>query len=186
MNGSAAPAPAEARTLLDFWRAAGPGRWFKKDPAFDADFRRRFLDAHEAAARGELDSWSSTADGAVALVLLLDQFPRNAFRGSERMFATDARALALAQRALQQGFDGVVGADLRDFFYLPFMHSERLSDQERSVELAQAAGGKNLHWAVLHRDIIARFGRFPHRNVLLGRATTAQEQQFLDEGGFAG
>jgi uncharacterized protein (DUF924 family) len=177
---------AAAETLLAFWKAAGPERWFKKDPAFDGEFRDRFLEAHEAALRGDLDGWAGTAEGALALVLLLDQFPRNAFRGSPRMFATDARALQWAEQALQRRFDTAVEPALRNFFYLPFMHSERLRDQERAVELARNAGGENLRWAVLHRDIVARFGRFPHRNATLGRATTAEEQRFLDEGGFAG
>jgi uncharacterized protein (DUF924 family) len=186
VNGSGTPLAPEAQALLDFWRAAGPQRWFKKDAAFDATFRSRFLPVHEAAARGDLDAWNGTPEGALALLLLLDQFPRNAFRGSARMFATDARALAFARDALQRGLDALVDSDLRQFFHLPFMHSEDLHDQERSVELAGLAGGESLRYAILHRDIVQRFGRFPHRNAVLGRTTTPEEQQFLDEGGFAG
>jgi len=175
-----------ARDVTDFWRTAGPERWFAKNDAFDAEFRTRFLAAHEAAARGELDHWSHEPVGALALLVLLDQFPRNTFRGQARAFATDPKALAVAREAIEAGLDLQVEADLRRFFYLPFMHSESLADQERSVELNTALDANTQRFAVLHRDIIARFGRFPHRNKLLGRATTAQEQRFLDEGGFAG
>jgi uncharacterized protein (DUF924 family) len=184
VSAAAPTLPPQAQALLAFWRAAGPERWFKKDPAFDQAFRDQFLVAHEAVARGELDDWSESAEGLLALLLLLDQFPRNAFRGSPRMFETDAKALELANEALQRGFDKAVAPDLRNFFYLPYMHSERLADQDQAVKLT--AGGDNLRWAVLHRDIIARFGRFPHRNALLGRDTTRDEQEFLDQGGFAG
>ncbi len=183
-RSSALPQPAD---VVGFWRDAGPKRWFAKDDAFDADFRQRFLAAHEAAASGALDAWESTAEGALALLILLDQFPRNAFRGSARMFATDDRALAVAGRAVDAGVDAATEPALRPFLYMPFMHSEALSDQDRCVALAAGLpGGDTLRFAELHRDIIVRFGRFPHRNAVLGRATTAQEQRFLDEGGFAG
>ena len=172
--------------VLAFWRDAGPTRWFRKDAAFDEQFRDRFLGAHEAAAGGQLDPWTAMVDGALALLILLDQFPRNAFRGTPRMFATDARARAIAAHAVDAGFDTQVDADLRNFVYLPFMHSEQLPDQDRAVELTRALGDEPLRHALLHRDIIARFGRFPHRNAVLGRATTPQEQRFLDDGGFAG
>jgi len=175
-----------AGDVLSFWREAGPKRWFRKDEAFDADFRSRFLHCHEAAVRGDLDAWAADAQGALALLILLDQFPRNAFRGSARMFESDAKARPIAQAAVAAGFDAAVEADLRNFFYLPFMHSENLADQDRAVELTQALGDDPLRYAILHRDIIARFGRFPHRNAVLGRATTPEEQRFLDDGGFAG
>jgi uncharacterized protein (DUF924 family) len=172
--------------LLAFWREAGPQKWFRKDPVFDAAFRTRFLDAHEAAVRGELDDWAREPDGALALLILLDQFPRNAFRGTARMFESDARAMEIAREALRRGFDARTDAGLRNFFYLPFMHSEELADQDLAVELTLALGGEALRHAVIHRDIIERFGRFPHRNPLLGRSTTPEEQRFLDEGGFGG
>ena len=172
--------------VLAFWRDAGPQRWFKKDAAFDAEFRARFLDAHEAAARGELDSWSGDPDGALALLILLDQFPRNAFRGSSRMFTTDAQALELARSAIAAGFDQRVPAELRNFFYLPLMHSENLRDQQRAVELVLPLGDEPHRFAVMHRDIIERFGRFPHRNAVLGRSSSRKEQNFLDQGGFGG
>ena len=172
--------------VLAFWREAGPSRWFRKDEAFDAQFRTRFLAAHEAAASGELDEWSRSAEGALALLVLLDQFPRNAFRGTPRMFATDAKAREVAYAALEEGFDKEADTELRNFFYLPFMHSESLADQDLAVELTRALGDEPYRYAVLHRDIIFKFGRFPHRNAVLGRATLPDEQRFLDDGGFAG
>ena len=172
--------------VLDFWRAAGPKRWFRKDEAFDSEFRARFLCAHEAACRDELRGWTGHADGALALLILLDQFPRNAFRDTARMFESDARARDIARNAVGKGFDQRADAPLRNFFYLPFMHSEDLADQEFAVELARPLGGEALRYAILHRDIIAKFGRFPHRNAVLDRTTTPAEQLFLDSGGFAG
>jgi uncharacterized protein (DUF924 family) len=176
----------EARAIIDFWRDAGPDRWFTKDDAFDRRLRDRFLDAYEAAAHGELARWLAMPDAALALVLLLDQFPRNAFRGTPRMYATDGMARAVASAATDAGYDEAVEPALRLFFYLPFEHSEDLADQERSVALYRALGYPDLGYAERHRDIIRRFGRFPHRNRILGRTTTPEEQRFLDEGGFAG
>ena len=172
--------------VVAFWQAAGPARWFAKDAAFDADFTARFNAAHNAAAAGRLARWADTATGALALVILLDQFPRNAFRGTARMFATDAQALALADAAVAQGFDLQVADPLRPFFYLPFMHSEALADQARCLALCAPLGESTRSFAREHHDIVARFGRFPHRNAVLGRASTPEEQQFLDDGGFAG
>ncbi|UVH54862.1 DUF924 family protein [Variovorax paradoxus] len=175
-----------ARDVVDFWREAGPDRWFAKNDAFDAEFATRFSHAHQAAARGELDHWASDAEGALASLVLFDQFPRNTWRGSPHMLATDGKALAVAKQAVESGFDRQCEPMLRRFFYLPFMHSEVLAEQERSVELNAALDANTQRYAVLHRDIIARFGRFPHRNRMLGRSTTAEEQKYLDEGGFAG
>jgi uncharacterized protein (DUF924 family) len=172
--------------VLAFWREAGPARWFRKDEAFDADFRARFLASHEAAARGDLDAWAGTADGALALLILLDQFPRNAFRGTARMYATDPKAREIAGRAVDAGFDAKTGKELRNFFYLPFMHSESLDDQERCVQLTQPLGGESHRFALHHWDIVRRFGRFPHRNRILGRATTPEEKAYIAEGGFGG
>lgn len=172
--------------VIAFWREAGPSRWFAKDEAFDATFRQRFEAAHEAAASGRLAAWEETADGSLALLVLLDQFPRNAYRGTARMFATDAQALALARRAVERGFPRSVEPGLRGFFHLPFSHSEELADQRRAVELNAGADAKWLHFAEIHLEVIERFGRFPHRNAVLGRVTTQAEQRFLDEGGFAG
>ena len=177
---------ATAEDVVAFWRDAGPSRWYRKDPEFDRDFRERFLPTHEAAARGELDAWLASPHGALALCILLDQFPRNAFRHSARMFATDAKAREVARGALANRFDRQVEGELRQFFAMPFMHSEELADQELCVRLAQDLATDTLRYAVQHRDIIERFGRFPHRNPLLGRATKEEEQRFLDEGGFNG
>lgn len=173
--------------IVAFWHEAGPERWFKKDPAFDEEIRLRFLAIHEAAADGMLRDWEKSPEGTLALLILLDQFPRNMFRGQARAFATDPMARTVAAGALVRGFDAQVPADMRSFFYLPFEHSEDMADQERALALYNAAGDtENLKWAEIHADIIRRFGRFPHRNATLGRATTAEEQAFLDQGGFAG
>ena len=170
-----------------FWRGAGPKKWFVNDASFDREIATRFLGTHEAAASGRLSNWETTAEGALALLLLLDQFPRNMFRESARAFATDPLARGIADRALVHRFDAAVSSEERVFFRLPFEHSENLADQERSLALSRAANnGKADEWAEVHADIIRRFGRFPHRNAVLGRATTAEEQAFLDAGGFAG
>jgi uncharacterized protein (DUF924 family) len=183
--------PAHPADIIHFWREAGPKRWFEKNEAFDAAIRLKFEATHHAAARGEYDSWMQSADGSLALLILLDQFPRNLYRGSAHQFATDGLARRVARSAVERGFDKRVDPAMRDFFYLPFEHSEDLADQDRCVALCEAqeleTGRVDLvKWAKIHRDIIARFGRFPHRNRALGRETTAQEQAFLDEGGFAG
>lgn len=170
--------------LLAFWRKAGRGKWFGGGAAFDAECRRRWQDAHFAASRRECDHWLADADGALALVLLLDQIPRNIFRGSGHAFATDPLALHFASRAIEAGFDAQAEPALRFFFYLPFEHSETMADQQRAVELFTALGDPDLlGYAVAHRDVIARFGRFPHRNAALGRTNTPREQAWLDAGG---
>ena len=172
--------------ILAFWRDAGPARWYKRDDAFDAELRRRFLALWQRAAAGELSSWEASDDGTLALVIVLDQFPRNMFRGDARTYASDGLAREVTCRAIERGVDARIDPALRQFLYLPFNHSEQLSDQLRCIELTRAAGNaENLKWAEHHADIIRRFGRFPHRNHLLGRATTPEEQAFLDEGGFA-
>jgi uncharacterized protein (DUF924 family) len=179
--------PATPDEVLAFWRAAGKDKWFGKDDAFDVQIRERFLATYEAAARGELSDWEQAPESALALTITLDQFPRNLFRGSSRTYAADEQARAIADRALARGFDQKAAPELRTFFYLPFMHSEELADQERCVALYRATNDEySLKYAEDHADIIRRFGRFPHRNPILGRATTAEEQAFLDAGGFAG
>jgi uncharacterized protein (DUF924 family) len=177
---------AQPEDVLGFWREAGPSRWFRKDSVFDSEFRARFHAAHEAALRGELDTWAQDCNGALALLILLDQFPRNCFRGTPRMFEGDEHARAIAIRAVQAGFDEAVETPLRNFFYLPFMHSEFLPDQDLGVTLTSKLGDEALRYAIMHRDIIQKFGRFPHRNTVLGRSTTPEEQRFLDDGGFSG
>src|SRR5512135_174200 len=176
-----------AADVVSFWKEAGPERWFNKNAAFDKEIRERFFDTYEAAAAGRLSDWEQSAQGALALLILLDQFPRNMFRGDTRAFATDPLARAITAGAIIRGFDSQVPKELRSFFYLPFEHSEDLADQERCIALNKAAGDADgLKWAELHADIIRRFGRFPHRNAVLGRVTTPEEQAFLDGGGFAG
>jgi uncharacterized protein (DUF924 family) len=182
----AAPATLDAHDVVDFWWLAGPERWFAKDSTFDNAFRQRFLDLHDKAARGDLALWSGSAEGALALVILLDQFPRNAFRGTPRMYATDTQARRVARMAIAAGHDRSVSKDLRPFLYLPFAHSEDLADQDMSVELHKLLDPSYGLNARRHRDIVTRFGRFPHRNGILGRNTTDAEQDFLDAGGFRG
>jgi uncharacterized protein (DUF924 family) len=181
--GSAIRSPAD---VLAFWREAGPDKWFTRDDAFDAEIREKFLATYEAAASGKLADWEGTADGALALLVVLDQFPRNLFRGQAQCFATDQAARAVANRALKRGYDLDVPGDLRGFFFLPFMHSEDIADQDRCVALYRDAGDENLKYALEHQEIIRRFGRFPHRNAILGRTMTAEEQAYLDAGGFKG
>jgi uncharacterized protein (DUF924 family) len=173
--------------VLAFWRAAGPDKWFTKNDAFDAEIASRFLRVYEDAVAGKLVQWEATPEGALALVIVIDQFPRNMFRHSARTFAADPLARAVADRAITRRFDQLVATDERSFFYLPFMHSETLADQEHSMALYRAAGDAySLRYAEEHADIIRRFGRFPHRNAVLGRVTTGDEQAFLDAGGFSG
>lgn len=185
-NAATAVVPAEAAAVVAFWREAGPSMWFAKDAVFDRRFRERFLAAHEAAATGALSHWRKTPQGALALVILLDQFPRNAFRGTARMYATDDIARHIADEAIRNGFDLRVEKRLSLFLYLPYAHSENRADQERSVALVERLGEPDLSHARHHRDIVQRFGRFPHRNPILGREMRPEEQRFLDEGGFAG
>jgi uncharacterized protein (DUF924 family) len=173
--------------ILAFWREAGRERWYKRNDAFDAEVRARFLDLWQRAAAGELSSWEATDDGALALVIVLDQFPRNMFRGDARTFSSDALAREVASRAIARGADQRIEAALLEFIYMPFMHSELLADQLRCVELIRRTGNTdNLGYAEDHADIVRRFGRFPHRNRILGRTTTPEEQAFLDSGGFSG
>ena len=174
-------------TVLNFWREAGYERWFSRDVAFDARCRADLLDAHHAAARRELEPWMDTPEGALALAILLDQIPRNVFRDSAHAFATDPLARHYAARAIARGDDRRVDPQLRVFFYMPFEHSESMADQERSVNLTATlegeAGEVYLGYARRHRDVIAQFGRFPHRNRTLGRDSTPEEQAWLDAGG---
>ena len=173
--------------VLEFWRAAGHDRWFKPDPGFDEEVRERFVSAHWAAADGKLTNWENTADGALALIIVLDQFSRNIFRGTARAFATDPQAREVARRAMARGFERDVEPALRTFFYLPFMHSENLADQEYCLALYRELGeAEGIEYAEIHRDVIRRFGRFPHRNKMLGRSSSAEEIAYLEGGGFRG
>ncbi|MEH2510799.1 uncharacterized protein (DUF924 family) [Nitrobacteraceae bacterium AZCC 1564] len=173
--------------ILDFWRAAGPERWWTKDAAFDAEVRDRFTQVWDAARSGQLSAWQASDNGALALVIVLDQFPRNIFRSDARAFSTDAMAREVAARAIAEGCDHRIEADLRAFMYLPFMHSENLADQERCLALLHQSGDEeNIKFAQQHADIIRKFGRFPHRNPILGREMKPEEADFLKSGGFAG
>ena len=174
--------------VLDLWfRELGSKAWFTKSDANDALIRERGLAIHERLAGDLLPETRTDPRAALAAVIALDQFPRNMFRGSPRAFAADPLALAVAKRAVAQNFDRQLDLPKRNFFYLPFQHSENLVDQQRCVELSrQNSDAEGVKWAELHADIIRRFGRFPHRNAVLGRVSTPEEQAFLDAGGFAG
>lgn len=180
-------APKTALTdVLNFCFAEGPSdRWFTKDPSFDGEVRARLAELHMQAASGAFDAWRESADGCVALCMLLDQAPRNLFRGDARAFATDRQALAVTRHALAQGFDRELPQVKRMFLYLPLEHSESLADQDLCVRLVSALDEdpRWLDYAVRHREIIARFGRFPHRNAVLGRTSTAEEEAFLKQPG---
>jgi len=184
--GEISTTPIEAVAVVDFWREAGPRMWFAKDPGFDRRFRERFVLLYDAAAQGKLTGWLETPEGALALVLLLDQYPRNSFRGTAKMYATDALARTMTARAIARGHDRAVSNELATFFYLPYAHSESLADQERAVELVRRLGEPDLSHAIHHYEIIKRFGRFPHRNPILGREMKPEEQRYLDEGGYKG
>ena len=173
--------------VTSYWEQAGETRWFCKDPAFDGALRTRFGDAAEKARRGELDSWGETPLGALGLVILLDQVPRNLHRGSPLAFAADAKALRMAKGWIGQGLHQKFPAPRARWLIMPFEHAEDLDAQRRGVALFQAMGlTDTAYWAQVHLDIIARFGRFPHRNQVLGRVSTPQELAFLSAGGFAG
>ena len=175
------------RDVLDFWFAAGEEKWFTKDDAFDQEITERFQGAHEAAKEGAYDAWTESTEGCLALIILLDQFPRNIYRNSAKAFAADPKALALAKDVVARGVDAEVPADARTWLYLPFEHSEDMADQQRCMDLFGRLGDEEkLKWAKLHADIIEKFGRFPHRNSVLGRESTAEEIEFLENGGFGG
>ncbi|MCF6320333.1 MAG: DUF924 domain-containing protein [Rhizobiaceae bacterium] len=177
----------QVATVLEFWQAAGPSAWWKKNTDFDEQIADRFAELYEQAARRELDDWRKEANSCLALIIILDQFSRNMFRNNAKTFAQDDYALELAKHGVANGFDTKVAENIRSFYYLPYMHSEALDDQEACVELIRSANIEgSLKSAIEHRDIIARFGRFPHRNPVLGRNTSIKERAFLDEGGFSG
>ncbi len=185
-----------AQAILDFWLGApgtadhaGPrGVWFKKDTAYDAAISELHGHDYENAREGFYDAWATSAQTSLALVIALDQFPRNLFRNDARAFATDAKALAVAQRAIEQGFDKTVQSHHRIFFYLPFEHSEDIAMQKRCLDLIKSMPEFELKdgyydYAVRHHKIIQRFGRFPHRNKMLGRENTPEEAEFLTQPG---
>lgn len=178
---------SKADDVLTFWfEDSGPADWFKKDDDFDRLISTRFGGLVQRAGDGKQDHWMDTPRSCLALVLVLDQFPRNMFRGSSRAFATDEKARQVARRGITLGYDRGYDEDECAFFYLPFEHSELMEDQNTSVGLFQALGSPEyLDYALKHRDVIERFGRFPGRNAALGRKSTPDEKKYLDtEGGF--
>ncbi|MGF0539704.1 DUF924 family protein [Agrobacterium sp. ES01] len=179
------------KDIIDFWLRHGPEAWFSGSEALDREIADNYADLHIKASKRELADWEASPEGALALLLLVDQFPRNLYRGSAHSYAVDGLARAIARRALANAFDRKVEPELRPFFYLPFEHSEDMADQEYSLRLFVAHREKTgdeeaLKWAVTHYDIIKKFGRFPHRNAALGRDTTVEEQAYLDDDGFRG
>ncbi len=177
----------DAKTVVDFWTLAGPAHWFEKNAAFDGALAVRFGEALKQARLGVFDHWGETPDGALGLVLLLDQISRNTHRGSPLAFAGDAKALALAKASVGRGYHQKLVPPLAMWLLMPFEHAEDLDAQNRCVALFGTLGLHDMvYYAQMHLNIIARFGRFPHRNVVLGRKSTAAEIAFLQAGGFAG
>ena len=167
---------ASPHDVLTFWFAPGQSdRWYAKDEAFDAEIRHRFLPTYEAACSGHLDAWREGPDSLLALIIVLDQFPRNMFRGSARAFAFDAQAARFTREGIERGFDGVLSQEQLDFFYMPLMHSGSLSDHN----LLSEHGHGDDPYELQRREIIARFGRYPHRNAVLGRDSTPDEASYL-------
>ena len=168
--------------ILDFWFSEeSRKRWFNSTPEYDRQVKEQFESVWQQVRNGELADWEETADGAVALVILLDQLPLNMFRDQPESFSTEEKSRQVARRAIGNGFDIELADEFMAFLYLPFMHSESLDDQDRSVMLFETAGlENNLKWARSHREIVRRFGRFPHRNNILGRESTPEEVEWLD------
>jgi uncharacterized protein (DUF924 family) len=173
----------QPEAVLCFWFEEHPKDWFVKNPAFDAAIRARFLGVYEAAAAGQLAHWADDPRACLALTIVLDQFPRNAFRGEARAYATDAQARAAARVILERGWNKAMSQAEQLFAYLPLEHSESLADQVLCCELMKDFDPEQLRYAIRHREIIARFGRFPHRNAALGRPSTAAELEFLKQPG---
>jgi len=179
--------PVGPEDVLNFWVDAGPKMWWQKDDGFDAEIAQRFGNTHDAAARGELDAWLSKPDAGLALIIVLDQFSRNLFRNDARAFAQDEQCLRMVKSLMSSGHDRKMRHDIGMFCYMPLMHSEDLDDQKECLAQMERLGLKdNVKYAVIHLEIIEKFGRFPHRNAVLGRQTTPDEQKFLDDGGFSG
>lgn len=174
----------DASRFLEFWLEAGPSNWFSGGPAFDEACREN-EGLWEAAAQGGHDDWMSTPEGALSLIILLDQIPRNIFRGMAKQFDSDEKALGLAKQALSLGYDRAFDMPVRNFFFLPLMHSETLADQQMCCDCLRPLNSRDhYYFALVHMDAIVRFGRFPHRNAMLGRETTDAERTYLETGGF--
>jgi uncharacterized protein (DUF924 family) len=173
--------------IIEFWQQAGHAKWYEKDDAFDAEIIKKFARVHEAAKMDAHDEWQDTARGAMALLILLDQMARNIHRNTPQAFGADDKALGIARNAVKRGFDLKTDGIMRQWFYMPFMHSENILDQQLCCELTRKAGlDVTYEYAVDHADIIKQFGRFPHRNAILGRTSTPDELAFLAQGGFSG
>jgi len=175
--------------ILKFWLdEAGPGKWYVQEEALDEEIRRRFLTTWEAVGEGRFSLWLTYPSGVLAYIILADQFPRNMFRGDPRSFATDRAAITAAKAAIAKGWDMKIDEPARQFFYLPLMHSECVTDQDRCVRLMlermPKTGANNMTHARAHREVIRQFGRFPYRNAVLGRCPTRQERTYLAEGGY--
>lgn len=178
----------EPTDILEFWAGLGDEAWWSKNEELDKEIINRFGKLHANAVDGKLDNWADTPDGALALIIVLDQFSRNMFRGSPKAFSNDPKALQITKTAIELGLDKGSREDLRVFFYLPYEHSESIIDQKVSLRLQHSIKSHPgaLNAAIEHHEIIKRFGRFPHRNTVLGRHTTPAEQAYLDGGGFKG
>ena len=178
---------SDPNEVLDFWRELGPKKWFSKDHAVDVEITSRFEESVEKAGSGGYDHWVSDPDGALALIIMLDQFPRNMYRNNAKAFSHDQKCVGVTHDAISAGLDQKMPEDLRPFCYMPLMHSEDLENQEKCIEMMEKTGKEdNVKHAIIHRDIIRDFGRFPHRNVVFDRDTTPEEARFLEDGGFAG
>lgn len=176
----------DPQAVLEYWRSIGPQGWFRKDDAIDSEISARFGALHARAAARGCDDWRTAPHSCLALIIVLDQFSRNMFRNDARAFARDSYALDCAREALRNEFDRKVEPAMHHFLYMPFMHAESIADQRHCVALFHADGdAESLKYAIIHHDIIRRFGRFPHRNAALGRHTTPAEKAFLDAGGFS-
>ncbi len=179
--------PIGSEDIIKFWSDAGGEKWYEKNDAFDAEIAEKFGVAHEAAKVGQYDHWQGTAQGALGLLILLDQMARNLFRNSPQAFGADEKALGIAHNAIDHKLDEEIKGTMRQWFYIPLMHSEDMGDQDLCCALTKRAGlDKTYEFAVIHADIIERFGRFPHRNEILGRVSSPQELEFLAKGGFSG
>ena len=175
------------KEILDFWfEETQPQQWFQKNPDFDQMIKSRFLEVYEIARQSGLDSWKNDADGVLCLCIILDQFPRNMFRDTPQAFATDAHALLIAKYAISKGLDQVVSPLKRRFVYLPFEHSENLTDQKKSLELFKTLKNDDplaYDYVLRHYKLIEKYGRFPHRNPILGRENTSEEDEYFANGG---
>jgi len=185
MNELSQDAGIDAQAVLRFWfEEVRPEQWYTQNPEFDTEIRRRFAATHEAVKRGERTNWRATPQGRLAEVIVLDQFSRNMYRGTRQAFAFDPLALALAQEAVARGADRHLPPVQRAFLYMPYMHSESLSVHEQALKLFGQPGlEENLKYERIHKALVERFGRYPHRNAALGRASTPEELEFLKQPG---